>query len=173
MGQTVGFAASSWLVRQVASSRKIVPSTPSQVIFSSPESPILWLTIKPYNFKQVKENSMSKRFTQVKEQLLKERQKLLQEVSNSYEACREIGQDGVPDIGDMSSAAYSRDVLFNVSETQRQKINDIDVALEQIEKGEYGVCMSCGEDISPRRMEVRPFSRYCIECKTDIEKLGK
>ena len=116
---------------------------------------------------------MSKRFNQVKEQLLKERQSLLQEVSNSYEACREIGQDGVPDIGDMSSAAYSRDVLFNVSETQRQRINDIDVALKQIEKGEYGVCMSCGEDISPRRMEVRPFSRYCIECKTDIEKFGE
>lgn len=116
---------------------------------------------------------MSKQFDQVKAQLLKERQALLQEVSNSYETCREIGQDGVPDIGDMSSVAYSRDVLFNVSETQRQRINDIDVALEQIEKGEYGICMGCGEEISPRRMEVRPFSRYCIECKTDIEKFGE
>ena len=63
--------------------------------------------------------------------------------------------------------------LFNVSETKRQRIQDIDVALEQIEKGEYGICMSCGEEISPRRMEVRPFSRYCIECKTDIEKFGE
>lgn len=116
---------------------------------------------------------MSKQFDQIKAQLLKERQVLLQEVSNSYETCREIGQDGVPDIGDMSSVAYSRDVLFNVSETQRQRINDIDVALEQIEKGEYGICMGCGEEISPRRMEVRPFSRYCIECKTDIEKFGE
>ncbi len=116
---------------------------------------------------------MSKRFDQVKKQLLQLRQELMQDVSSSYETCREMGQDGVPDIGDMSSVAYSRDVLFNLSETQRQKIHDIDVALEQITKGEYGVCMSCGEDISPRRMEVRPFSRYCIECKTDIEKFGE
>lgn len=116
---------------------------------------------------------MTKRFAEVTKQLQKERQELLKEISNSYEACREIGQDGVPDIGDMSSAAYSRDVLFNVSETQRQRIHDINVALEQIEKGEYGICMSCGEEISPRRMEVRPFSRYCIECKTDIEKFGE
>ena len=115
---------------------------------------------------------MSKQFDQVKQELLRQRQELLQDVSNSYEACRELGQDGVPDIGDMSSAAYSRDVLFNVSETHRKKIQDIDVALEQIEKGEYGICMECGEEISPRRMEVRPFSRYCIECKTDIEKFG-
>ena len=116
---------------------------------------------------------MSERFDLVKEQLLRERQSLLREVSDSYETCREIGQDGVPDIGDMSSAAYSRDVLFNVSETKRQRIHDIDVVLVQIEKGEYGTCMSCGEEISPRRMEVRPFSRYCIECKTDIEKFGE
>ena len=116
---------------------------------------------------------MSDQHDQIKQQLLKERQELLQDVSNSYETCRELGQDGVPDIGDMSSAAYSRDVLFNVSATQRQRIHDIDVALEQIEKGEYGICMSCGEEISPRRMEVRPFSRYCIECKTDIEKFGE
>lgn len=116
---------------------------------------------------------MSSGFERIKEQLIKERRELLKEVSNSYETCREIGQDGVPDIGDMSSVAYSRDVLFNVSETQRQRIHDIDVALDQIEKGEYGICIECGEEISPRRMEVRPFSRYCIECKTDIEKFGE
>ncbi len=116
---------------------------------------------------------MSDQFEQVKKQLLKERQELLRDVSNSYETCREIGQDGVPDIGDMSSVAYSRDVLFNVSETKRQRIRDIEVALEKIESGEYGICASCGEEISPRRMEVRPFSRYCIECKTDIEKFGE
>ena len=116
---------------------------------------------------------MTSRYSQVREQLLKQRQELLQEVSNSYETCREIGQDGVPDIGDMSSVAYSRDVLFNLSENQRRRIQDINVALEQIEKGEYGICMGCGEEIAPRRMEVRPFSRYCIDCKTDIEKYGE
>lgn len=115
---------------------------------------------------------MDDRYEKIKKQLLRERQELLEDVSNSYETCREMGRDGVPDIGDMSSNAYNREVLFNVSETQRQRINDIDEALEQMAKGEYGICMSCGEEISARRMEVRPFSRYCIDCKTDIEKYG-
>ncbi len=116
---------------------------------------------------------MSDQYKEVKESLLKMRNDLLREVSESYETCRELGQDGVPDIGDMSSIAYNRDVLFNLSETQQQRIRDIDAALERIAQGEYGVCMECGEEISPRRMEVRPFSRYCIECKTDIEKYGE
>ena len=116
---------------------------------------------------------MSDQYKEVKESLIKMRNDLLREVSESYETCRELGQDGVPDIGDMSSIAYNRDVLFNLSETQQQRIRDIDAALERIAQGEYGVCMECGEEISPRRMEVRPFSRYCIECKTDIEKYGE
>jgi len=116
---------------------------------------------------------MTKEFEKVKKQLIDEREALLKEVQASYETCRELGQDGVPDIGDMSSVTYSRDVLFNLSATQKQRINDIDAALERIDKGEYGICMECEEEISPRRMEVRPFSRYCIECKTDIEKSGQ
>ena len=115
---------------------------------------------------------MPKEFQHVKEELLRLRAELLREVNESYATCRELGQDGVADIGDMSANAYSRDMLFNLSEAQRQRIRDIEAALERIDQGEYGVCMQCGETIAPRRLEVRPFSRYCIDCKTEIEKFG-
>jgi DnaK suppressor protein len=119
------------------------------------------------------ESMSTESFQPIKDELLRLRAELLREVSESYATCRELGQDGVADIGDMSSNAYNRDVLFNLSETQRQRIRDIDIALERIAQGEYGICMQCGEEIAPRRLEVRPFSRYCIECKTDIEKFGE
>ena len=114
----------------------------------------------------------SEHFKAVKEELLRRRAELLREVSESYATCRELGQDGVADISDMSANAYSRDVLFNLSEAQRQQIRDIDAALERIDNGQYGICVNCGEEIAQRRLEVRPFSRYCIDCKTDIEKFG-
>jgi DnaK suppressor protein len=119
------------------------------------------------------EDGIMDRFKEIREKLLHMRAELLREVNESYATCRELGQDGVPDIGDMSANAYNRDVLFNLSETQRQQILDIEAALERIDKGEYGICMNCGETIAPRRMEVRPFSRYCIDCKSDIEKFGE
>jgi DnaK suppressor protein len=110
---------------------------------------------------------------QAREKLLQMRRNLLQEVRDASAASRELGQDGVPDIGDMSSTTYNRDVLLNLSEAQRQTVRDIDAALERIAEGEYGICMRCEEEISPRRLAVRPFSRYCIECKTDVEKFGE
>lgn len=110
---------------------------------------------------------------QARERLLKMRRALLQEFEDSRTASRELGQDGVPDLGDMSSATYHRDVLLNLSETQRRQIVDIDAALERMAHGEYGICARCEEEIAPRRLEVRPFSRFCIDCKADVEKFGE
>ena len=108
-----------------------------------------------------------------RERLLRLRLEVMREVRNAVDTSREMGQDGVPDIGDMSANTYRRDVLLNLSENQRQKIRDIDAALERLAQGEYGICVRCGDEIAPRRMEVRPFSRYCIDCKTDVEKFGE
>ena len=108
-----------------------------------------------------------------RERLLRLRLEVMREVRNAVDTSREMGQNGVPDIGDMSANTYSRDVLLNLSENQRQKIRDIDAALERLAQGEYGICVRCGDEIAPRRMEVRPFSRYCIDCKTDVEKFGE
>ena len=101
------------------------------------------------------------------------RRAVLTEVQDNYAASREIGQDNLPDLADVSSNAYSREMLLNISDAQHRKLQDIDAALERLDNDEYGICAGCGEDIAPRRMEVRPFSRYCIECKTDIEKFGE
>jgi len=110
---------------------------------------------------------------EARERLQQMRQEVLQEVQEVLSAGRSLGQDGVADLGDMSSQGYHRDLLINLSETQRRKIHDIDMALERIENGEYGICMRCEEEIPPKRMMVRPFSRYCVDCKTEVEKFGE
>lgn len=110
---------------------------------------------------------------QARETLLRLRREVLKEVSDAQAAARGFGQDGVADIGDLSANTYSRDVFLNLSETQRLKLRDIDVALDRIARGVYGICLRCEEPIEPRRLEVRPVSRYCIDCKTEVEKFGE
>ena len=110
---------------------------------------------------------------EIREQLLQMREELLKEAERAYAASQSLGKDGVPDIGDMSSNSYNQEVLMNLSETQRGRVRDIDAALDRMDNGVYGLCARCEEEISPRRMEVRPFSRYCVECKTEVEKFGE
>lgn len=109
----------------------------------------------------------------VRERLTQMREEVIHDVHEAEEASRGLDPGDVPDIGDMSVRTYDRDVLYNLSEVQRQKLRDIDTALELLDRGEYGVCLRCGEEIAPKRLEVRPFSRYCIDCKTEVERFGE
>jgi len=52
-------------------------------------------------------------------------------------------------------------------------INKIRQSLQDIEDGEYGICQSCGEDISIARLKARPIARHCISCKTKMEQREK
>ena len=110
---------------------------------------------------------------EIRAHLLQMRSDLLAESERAYAASQSLGKDGVPDIGDMSSNSYNQEVLMNLSETQRSRVRDIDAALERMEGGVYGLCMRCEEEIPARRMEVRPFSRYCVDCKAEVEKFGE
>jgi DnaK suppressor protein len=115
----------------------------------------------------------AQRLAAAKKELERLRLEVLREVRMTGDASRQLDTDDVPDLGDMSTRSYDRDLLYNLSEVQRQKIRDIDTALELLEQGEYGVCVRCGEEIALKRLEIRPFSRYCVECKTEVERFGE
>lgn len=48
-------------------------------------------------------------------------------------------------------------------------LRDIESALERIEKGSYGVCKYCGQEIALKRLEARPVASACVECKTKLQ----
>jgi RNA polymerase-binding transcription factor len=110
---------------------------------------------------------------EIKAHLLQMREEVLAESQRAYAASQTLGQDGVPDIGDMSANSYNQEILMNLSETQRSRVRDIDAALERMDEGVYGLCARCEEEIPVRRLEVRPFSRYCVDCKSEVEKFGE
>ena len=56
------------------------------------------------------------------------------------------------------------------NETARRRVIErsaIKAALSRIEEGEFGCCVSCGEDIDPRRLELSPTAPTCIKCAAD------
>ena len=51
-----------------------------------------------------------------------------------------------------------------------QEIAEIDAALQRLEAGTYGICITCGENISPERLEARPASTECLDCAEAAQK---
>lgn len=44
------------------------------------------------------------------------------------------------------------------------EIKRVDAALKRLEDGDYGYCMSCGEAIAPKRLEIDPAAPLCAAC---------
>jgi len=54
--------------------------------------------------------------------------------------------------------------LDKLDERERQEIEDIDWALRKLETGSYGLCESCGREISENRLNALPWTRTCKSC---------
>ena len=66
---------------------------------------------------------------------------------------------------DAAAATAERSEILGIVENLHDLLVDVDVALEKLDSGTYGTCEDCGKEIAPARMEFRPTSRYCVDCK--------
>ena len=102
--------------------------------------------------------------------LLKEREQIVGDVKQIVESSKEMGQDGIQDIGDEAANIYNKQVLLSLNENERMRLKEVDESLDRIESGTYGICEECGGPISLKRLEVRPVAKYCVPCLTKLEK---
>ena len=90
-------------------------------------------------------------------------------VKNGTEAVAAIEPGG--DIYDQASSERDRELGLLLGDREREKIHNIDEALLRINEGDYGICEECDEDIPLGRLKAMPFTRHCVKCKSDLEKL--
>jgi len=102
----------------------------------------------------------------LKEDTLREIRK---SVKNGTEAVAAIEPGG--DIYDQASSERDRELGLLLGDREREKIHSIDEALLRIDEGEYGICEECDEDIPLGRLKAMTFTRHCVKCKSDLEKL--
>jgi len=71
---------------------------------------------------------------------------------------------------DIASAAADQAFKMQIRSRESRLIRKIQSALERLDTGEFGICESCGEDIAFRRLEARPVTTKCIDCKIEEER---
>lgn len=68
--------------------------------------------------------------------------------------------------GEGSTTAVDRERDLALSAQARAEVVEIDVALDKIDEGSYGVCDRCGKNIPKARLEVIPWAALCVSCKS-------
>jgi len=81
----------------------------------------------------------------------------------------EQDQNAFPDPTDQASMETDRNFDLRIKDRERKLIRKIDQAVLRIKEGEFGLCEACGGDISVKRLQARPVTTLCIDCKTEQE----
>lgn len=106
-------------------------------------------------------------------ELLRERRARLSERLEDDRA-RTIEQGNLVEPGDTADMATHDDnisMLGRFSEVEHRQLMAIDAAMERIENGTYGECMTCGEEIDPARLRALPEATRCIACMEEAAKV--
>ena len=105
-----------------------------------------------------------KKMQDIKKNLIAQKKALL---VGALEALNELpGQTVFPDLGDQATAEIERNFMLRLKGRERKLLKKIDEAIERINQKTFGICDKCGLDINIKRLEARPVTTMCIDCKT-------
>lgn len=99
-----------------------------------------------------------------KENLVKRLEELYSEAERTVSGMTGT-KETFPDPTDRASLEADRNFMLRIRDRERKLIMKIREAIQRIEDGTFGICEECGDDIAIARLEARPVTTLCIECK--------
>ena len=111
-----------------------------------------------------------KRFKTILEE---KKEALIKSAKESLQEDMTLDTNDLPDEMDLAASEYIQSFTFRLRGRERFFLDKIDKALARIEDGSFGICESCEEPISVKRLEARPETQLCIRCKEDQERVER
>jgi DnaK suppressor protein len=109
------------------------------------------------------------RLEAIRRSLITLREDFLAEIKRKNAEAASLRDEGVGDVADLGLTDNLGEFLHLLSDSKREEIIKIDEALERLKEGTYGLCVKCGKPIEIERLELRPYTRFCVSCKKEME----
>ncbi|MCL2093930.1 MAG: TraR/DksA family transcriptional regulator [Treponema sp.] len=77
------------------------------------------------------------------------------------------------DLADVASDDIDRKMIEAIGSQEVRRLRMIDMALNRIQQGKYGLCIRCNKKIPRERLEAIPYALMCIDCKSAEEKRNR
>ncbi len=95
-------------------------------------------------------------------QVLNERKRYLETSLDEIETT--LDTEPSKDFEDRATERETDEVMERLGNVELAELRQVTQALDRIEKGTFGVCAACGEEISTARLEVVPHTQKCRNC---------
>ena len=87
------------------------------------------------------------------------------ELASAMRGREAIAVELSPDELDRIQHATERELAIGHLERESQRLREVRAALNRIDKGAFGICLECGQDIKPKRLAAVPWTSCCIICQ--------
>ncbi|MDE2030660.1 MAG: TraR/DksA C4-type zinc finger protein [Patescibacteria group bacterium] len=84
--------------------------------------------------------------------------------TGEWEATPESQSSPEADTNDLSDRTEDYEERSATMSTLNSRLEDVDLALDKIKNGNYGICESCGKEIEEERLKANASARTCTEC---------
>lgn len=69
---------------------------------------------------------------------------------------------------DQAQVSHQESVSLKLNNLDYSRLRLIDAALDRLQTGDYGVCLSCEKPIPGRRLDAIPWADYCVPCQEQV-----
>jgi DnaK suppressor protein len=73
-------------------------------------------------------------------------------------------------MAETATVTLDREIDYTLEENSEHVLGEIDAALQRIEDGTFGICVTCGQEIGEDRLSAIPWATQCIDCKRREER---
>jgi DnaK suppressor protein len=94
--------------------------------------------------------------------LLEKRAEVLSGLGIKFDTLARMGRVAEEDQAQISNDEF---VSLHLNILDYVQLRLIEEALDRLNSGDYGICLSCEEPIPPKRLRAVPWARYCVRCQ--------
>ena len=105
----------------------------------------------------------------IKRKLLAERERVRESLRRETEHTLSEIDDTTRDSGDLASASHDRGVLYQLQESDTNRLKLLNDVLSRIDRDGYGTCAQCGRHIGKARLQAIPWTTKCLICQEETD----
>jgi len=110
--------------------------------------------------------------TNLRQILVRRRDALRKALAGDLSSLKELRQQTSGDMLDAAMDTAQDEISSQLAEVESRELTHIEIALERMRDGNYGLCEGCGEGIPMARLQALPYATMCIQCQREAEKNG-
>jgi len=115
--------------------------------------------------KKIKSSEATRPNDGYRQMLLEKREQVMAGLGIKFDTLAKMGRVAEEDQAQMSHDEF---ISLHINSLDYVQLRLIEEALDRIQSGDYGVRLSCEEQIPPKRLQALPWARYCVTCQDKV-----